>query len=518
MSFKATVLEESNKVPGTKYVARGEFARSDMPTENKRFYPRSLWEREISRLDKQLKERKVYGELDHPMDGRTQLKRASHIISDLHLEGEVVVGTAYIMDTDAGRNLKAIMDAGGSVGVSSRGFGTTKPNLKGEDVVQPDYKLMTFDFVAEPAMSSAYPGVTKEDRGEDRPEAVMGEELTFAKLREENPTLHESFMKDAEREYEERMAKLWAKKLMAAKEDATTELRAEFAEKLEAVLDDARGEIESSVRERLMSDPGVGSAKQTLEEVKTLLRPFVVAEDVEAVVSEKEELIDELNNRLAEKDLQLANLAEENDKLASMAREAAYLYHLEQKLQGSEHAELVRSLVGDVSLYEDVESLDARIDTIFEEVTKQAATETERDAEMSGLKEELELQREATEKALQASHQLATLVYTERRLANHPNADHARAMIESRQPETKEDVDQLLDSVRIRPVVNEDMDAVRARVRGLTNSNTREYIQENVENRPVNGQNGAVQDWNGLGAPIEEIRALSGYSDDPSSN
>ena len=519
MSFRPTVLEESSKIPGAKYVARGEFARSDRPTENKRLYPHSLWERELGRLSKQLESRKVYGELDHPMDGRTQLKRASHIITDLHIEGNVVVGAAYIMDTDAGRNLKAIMDAGGAVGVSSRGFGTTKPNLKGEDVVQPDYKLMTFDFVAEPAMSSAYPEVTKEDRDETRPtEAAMGEEITFAELQENNPQLHESFMKDAEREYEERMAKLWAKKLMAAKEDATTELRAEFAEKLESTLGGAREEIETSIRERLMNDPSVGSAKKTLDEVKTLLRPLVVSEDVDAVVSEKESQIEALHEQLIEKDLQLASLAEENDKLATMAREAAYLYHLEQIIQGSDHADLVRSLVGEVAQYENVEALDERVEAIVEEVTKQQVHEDERDTEMQKLAEELELQKEATEKALQASQHLATLVYTEQRLANHPEAQEARVMIESRQPSTKAEVDQLLDSVRHRPSVTEDMDSVRARVRDLTNSGTREYIQEDAETKPQNGQNGAVQDWNGLGAPIEEIRALSGYEDDPNSN
>ena len=131
MTFRCKVLEESKDGPrGAKYVARGEFARSDRATENKRLYPHSLWERELGRMGKQLQEMKVYGELDHPMDGRTQLKRASHIVTDLHLEGEIVVGTAYILDTDQGRNLKAILDAGGAVGVSSRGFGTTKPNLK----------------------------------------------------------------------------------------------------------------------------------------------------------------------------------------------------------------------------------------------------------------------------------------------------------------------------------------------------------------------------------------------------
>ena len=518
ISFRATVLEESSKIPGAKYVARGEFARSDRATENKRLYPHSLWERELTRIGKQLNERKVYGELDHPMDGRTQLKRASHIVTDLHLEGSVVIGTAHIMDTDAGRNLKAILDAGGAVGVSSRGFGTTKPNLKGEDVVQEDYKLMTFDFVAEPAMSSAYPEVQKEDKSEFRPmEAAMAEELTFRDLREKNPTLHESFMQSAEREYENRMAEVWAKKIMGAKDEATTDLRSEFAEKLEAALKEARVEIEKSVRDSLMANPEVGGAKQALGEMKDILRRFVIPEDVEHLVGEREEHIGELQNEIAERDLHIANLQQECDKLAAIAKKAGYLYHLESKMQGLDNVEYIRSCIGNVGEYDSLEEMEERLASVLEEVDRRNTQQSERDDEVARLQESLELQKKISAKALEATQQLAARVYLEQRLTNHPEAGAARALVESREPSTKEEVDRLLDSVRSRPSMTEDIETTRMRVRQLVNSSTREYLQEDQHNGPKGGRNGAGQNYNGLGAPLEEIRNLAGY-EDPNSN
>jgi hypothetical protein len=93
------------------------------------------------------------------------LNRVAHIVTKLWLEDGKVFGEAEILDTDPGRNLQALLKAGCKVGVSSRGYGSTKPNDKGEDVVQEDYKLVTFDFVAEPA-AGAFPAVFFEWKGQ----------------------------------------------------------------------------------------------------------------------------------------------------------------------------------------------------------------------------------------------------------------------------------------------------------------------------------------------------------------
>lgn len=159
--------------------ARGEFGHAAKPTANGRFYRHNIWESNIARLGPNLKSRKVLGELDHPTDGRTALQRASHVITDLRLEGDLVMGEAEILDTAKGRDLKAILEAGVPVGISSRGFGSTKPNREGIEEVQEDYKLVTFDFVAEPADPTAYPEAVFESAEGEGGKAMMFEGVAF---------------------------------------------------------------------------------------------------------------------------------------------------------------------------------------------------------------------------------------------------------------------------------------------------------------------------------------------------
>lgn len=161
MPLKLQLVEDSQ---GGKLIVRGEFARCGRATENKRVYPEALWTREIEKLSRAMQERRLYGELDHPKDGRTELARTSHLITGLTIADGVIIGEAEVVDTARGRDVAALLRAGCLVGVSSRGYGSTRTNENGEEVVQDDYTLVTFDFVAEPADSTAYPTVFSEHK------------------------------------------------------------------------------------------------------------------------------------------------------------------------------------------------------------------------------------------------------------------------------------------------------------------------------------------------------------------
>ena len=92
LPLKLQLVEDDT---GGKVVVRGEFARAGLATENKRIYPRTLWEREISKLDRAMQERRMFGELDHPNDGRTQLTRVSHLVTGMNVtEQGIVLGEA----------------------------------------------------------------------------------------------------------------------------------------------------------------------------------------------------------------------------------------------------------------------------------------------------------------------------------------------------------------------------------------------------------------------------------------
>jgi len=88
-------------------------------------------------------------------DGKTSLSRVSHIITGLWVDRDGIVnGEAEILDTPRGKILQELFRSDTRVGISSRGSGTLG---KTEPVVQDDYKLETFDFVANPSTFGAFP-------------------------------------------------------------------------------------------------------------------------------------------------------------------------------------------------------------------------------------------------------------------------------------------------------------------------------------------------------------------------
>jgi len=151
MPFEYQIVESDNG----RFRVEGVFQRSDVANANKRVYPRSIWEKELRepRVREVLESRSMFGELDHPSDGKTSLKRVSHIITGLELQEDgTVVGNAELLPTPNGQILKALFESGVQVGISSRGSGSVQ-----NGVVQEDFKLSTFDFVARPSTPGAVP-------------------------------------------------------------------------------------------------------------------------------------------------------------------------------------------------------------------------------------------------------------------------------------------------------------------------------------------------------------------------
>jgi hypothetical protein len=68
-----------------------------------------------------------------------------------------VIGEAEVLGTPAGVILKELLKGGVKLGISSRGFGSTKAAPGGLQEVQDDYKLVTFDIVSDPSTPGAFP-------------------------------------------------------------------------------------------------------------------------------------------------------------------------------------------------------------------------------------------------------------------------------------------------------------------------------------------------------------------------
>lgn len=154
--FKKTALNES--LSSGKLLVTGTLQRAEAKNQNGRIYPKEILEREATKyMDNFVKQRRAMGELDHPESSVVNLKNVSHNIVDMGWDGDDLVGTVEILPTPSGNILKDLLKAGILLGISSRGLGSVKKDMReGADVVQDDFDLIAFDFVSNPSTQGAF--------------------------------------------------------------------------------------------------------------------------------------------------------------------------------------------------------------------------------------------------------------------------------------------------------------------------------------------------------------------------
>jgi hypothetical protein len=161
LSINPNLVKESRLQNGGKIMLKGVIQRSDTLNQNGRIYPRAILEREIINYQKFIRENRALGECDHPDTSVVELKNASHIVREARMEGDTVYGSVELLDTPSGKILQSLIESGVTLGISSRGVGSTKQQ-GGNLVVQEDFQLICFDIVSEPSTPGAF--MMKESR------------------------------------------------------------------------------------------------------------------------------------------------------------------------------------------------------------------------------------------------------------------------------------------------------------------------------------------------------------------
>jgi hypothetical protein len=134
------------------YVLEGIFGEIDKKNKNNRIYTESEYLPQIEALQEKIKSSKLLGELDHPAKFDVSLKNVSHVIEELYYDNESkqVRGKIRLLDTDAGRQAKALVDAGVPLQISSRAAGEVSEG--GQVKIK---QLFTYDLVADPGFANA---------------------------------------------------------------------------------------------------------------------------------------------------------------------------------------------------------------------------------------------------------------------------------------------------------------------------------------------------------------------------
>ena len=165
------------------YILEGVFGQIDQKNRNNRIYTESEYVPQIEALQAKIGASKLLGELDHPAQFDISLKNVSHIIEELTYdkESKEVRGRIKLLDTDAGRQAKALVDAGVPLQISSRAAGAVESN--GQVKIK---QLFTYDLVADPGFENAELKRVNESYGYDNDGLLSIYEINKTSFDEEN--------------------------------------------------------------------------------------------------------------------------------------------------------------------------------------------------------------------------------------------------------------------------------------------------------------------------------------------
>lgn len=140
-------------------VLKGPLSTLGKKNRNGRIYSKELWENVLHSeyWQDMIKNNSLCGEVVHPGE-RTEsdpfeidVRNISHRVTEAHIEGDKLIGTVEVLDTEQGRNLLSLIDSGCTVGISARGMG----DLDGDTVVPDTYNFKCFDITMRPSDPNA---------------------------------------------------------------------------------------------------------------------------------------------------------------------------------------------------------------------------------------------------------------------------------------------------------------------------------------------------------------------------
>ncbi len=164
----SSVLEQTGETKD--YVLEGVFGEIDVKNKNNRIYTEDEYLPQIKSLQDKIGGSKLLGELDHPQQFDISLKNVSHVVEELRYdqENKKVMGKIRLLDTDAGKQAKALVDAGVPLHISSRAAGEVSEG--GKVKIK---QLFTYDLVADPGFENAQLNRVNESYGFDNDESLF---------------------------------------------------------------------------------------------------------------------------------------------------------------------------------------------------------------------------------------------------------------------------------------------------------------------------------------------------------
>lgn len=149
---------------GGKLVLEGIAIQGEVRNQNGRVYPKGEIEAAVKQLKQTIDESgPVIGECDHPEGLNINLDRATHLITDIWMNGNDGHAKMEVVQVGLGEIVSGLIKQGARLGVSSRGSG----NVDNDGNVS-DFDIVTIDIVANPSAPDAYPNAVFESLLRDK--------------------------------------------------------------------------------------------------------------------------------------------------------------------------------------------------------------------------------------------------------------------------------------------------------------------------------------------------------------
>ena len=232
----------------------GVFGVCGVKNNNNRVYSKENYGAMVESLQKTIQSDKaVLGELEHPNSMNINLNNVSHCIESIEMhEDGTVTGTIKLLDTEKGRNAKAIVEAGVPLYISSRAMGSIDES--GNVTLQ---MLKTYDLVGTPGFSQASLHLNDDQKFES-----LNESLCVVYEGEEEPKKDDETKEDDEPKKEDKDNKDKDKATMTDLKDSVDKL-SEKVEQLSAELHVAQESINEKNEEIQALTEQVESLKPT---------------------------------------------------------------------------------------------------------------------------------------------------------------------------------------------------------------------------------------------------------------
>lgn len=141
-----------NRIP----IVEGELSDVDVVSPNGYRYKRGFWDKVLSQpcVKEMIANRECLGMIEHPEKDEEYMKtpydKASHVVLSVTVNNGVPYGRFGLLNNPRGNDIKALVDVGVPIGVSTRGLGDILSDSISEYVDDENYGLITWDFTTRP--------------------------------------------------------------------------------------------------------------------------------------------------------------------------------------------------------------------------------------------------------------------------------------------------------------------------------------------------------------------------------